>query len=136
MKIKNDFNYKKIIPEITDEIFSTLSLGHTENVYRTAFEVELSLRNIFYQSLPVIPIKYKDFIVGYVEADLIINNEVLVELKIDKKIYNRAIIQLEKYMRHSKLKVGIVINFGSEQKRPELKFIENKTVIYDGEEDK
>ena len=46
--------------------------GHSEIIYHKALEVELRLRQIAYSTKAPITMKYKNYIVGYGEPDLIV----------------------------------------------------------------
>lgn len=108
------------------EIFDNLGRGYPECVYHKAFECELRLNGINYESEKIIPILYKNCQVGYGRADIVINNEIIVEFK---SVVNapRAteIEQLKHYMRYLQISKGIIVNFGqpSSSQRDSIDFL-------------
>ena len=69
------------IEKIVDEIFTTLGPGYSERVYHTAVEVMLRELHIPYESERNIQIPFKGHIIGYLRADIIIDNSTILEFK-------------------------------------------------------
>jgi GxxExxY protein len=115
--------FEKII-EICINILAELKTGFNEVVYQKALELELRLLNVSYESERVIPIIYKELQIGFGRADIIINNEIILELKAVGKLNIKATDQLENYLKFTGLKKGIVINFS--QSDGNLEYIEVK----------
>jgi GxxExxY protein len=57
-------------------------------------------------------VRYKDAVVGDYDADLIVADVVLVELKIAPQYVKRDEAQLLNALKATGLKVGLLINFG------------------------
>lgn len=94
------------------EIYNTLGRGYPECVYHRAFEHELRLAGIKYESEKIIPITYKDVQVGYGRADIVLDNLIL-EFKSNVSPPKLSEMeQINHYMRHLDIKKGIIINFG------------------------
>ena len=96
------------------EVHKTLGSGFQEAVYQEAFEIELSLRNIPFDSQPLIKIQYKGTQLKkeYV-PDLIIYEGIIAELKALDKLTTKEESQLINYLRATNKKVGLLINFGT-----------------------
>jgi GxxExxY protein len=69
----------------------------------------------------VIIIKYEGEEVGEHKPDLIVNNEVIVELKAVQSIADIHRAQVISYLKASRLKVGLIINFS--RKKVDIKRI-------------
>ena len=97
------------------EVHRTLGSGFQEAVYQEAFEIELSLRNISFKSQPLINISYKGTQLKkeYI-PDLVIQEEIIAELKALDKLTTKEESQLINYLRATGHKVGLLINFGSQ----------------------
>ena len=98
---------------IAIDIFSCLGPGYNEVIYHRAFEVALRTKGISYQSEVVTPIFYKNSNIGHGRVDLIIDNNLIVELKA-VNIFNSETggIQIQNYMKHYNIQSGLIINFG------------------------
>lgn len=99
--------------EIFSDVYTTLGPGHTESVYHRALEVALRIADIPYDTEVVVPIRYKNHTVGNVRCDLIIDGEIVVELKSVSKINDDHRQQLKNYLRLLNKPMGILVNFGS-----------------------
>lgn len=100
---------------IAQDIWRTLGPGFSESVYHNALEVELRALGIPYETERIIPISYNNHVIGSVRADLIIQNNIVVELKSVIKINESHRHQLGIYMQHGPFNKGIIINFPSTQ---------------------
>ena len=56
-------------------------------------------------------VKYKDAIVGEYCADIIVEEKIILELKVVEKIQKVHVAQLLNYLKATNLKVGLLINF-------------------------
>jgi len=97
------------------EVHRVLGYGFLEKVYQRAMIVELGFRGIIALDEEPIKVYYKDQIVGDYEADLLIPDKVIVELKIAKEdnAYDEA--QLLNELKATGIRVGLLINFGREK---------------------
>ena len=59
-----------------------------------------------------IKVRYKGIIVGDYQADILVNNCVIVELKVAKEIQTGDEPQLLNELKATGIKVGLLINFG------------------------
>jgi GxxExxY protein len=97
------------------EVHRVLGYGFLERVYQRAMVVELALREV--QAFEEAPIKvyYKKRIVGDYEADLWVDGKVLVELKVAQEYNPYDEAQLLNELKATRVKVGLLINFGREK---------------------
>jgi GxxExxY protein len=99
------------------EVYNELGFEFLEPVYQEAYEHELSPRGIEFVSQPLLKIRYKTHILNKEYfADIIAQNEILIELKAIEKLTPREESQFLNYLKSSKLRLGLLINFGHDQK--------------------
>ncbi len=83
-----------------------------ETIYEEALCYELELRDIqFQRQIPVI-LNYKGRQISGHRLDLLVENEVVVELKSVIKTLGVVISQTISYLKATNLKRGLIINFG------------------------
>ena len=113
--------------EITKGIFNSLGGSYKENIYHSAFEIELRERGISFQSEVICPIEYKGIQIGFERADIVIYSsgnipgdstekkmDFVIEFKAQiGKIGHKEIQQLRKYLKNFKLTTGLLINFSN-----------------------
>jgi len=103
------------LEDLANEVLGALGAGHTESVYHRAMEVGLQDRGVSYESERDITIMFRGRYVGTVRADLIINKQVVVELKQavagSDTIVSDAREQCRCYMRETQTNAGVVIVF-------------------------
>ncbi len=96
------------------EVHRQLGPGFLEAVYQTALAHELSLRAIQFKQLIPLTVTYKGTIVGNYEADFIVEDKVVLELKATSTFHNRHTAQAINYLTTTGLELAILYNFGSD----------------------
>ena len=97
------------------EVHRTLGPGLLESTYEQCLAHELSLAGISFKLQCPLPVKYKGIKLdcGY-RIDLLVNDELIVELKSVDQIMGIHQAQLLTYMKLFGAKVGLLINFNVE----------------------
>jgi GxxExxY protein len=99
------------------EVHRELGSGFLESVYQEALEMELSRRQIPFESQQTVKIIYKGAVLRKeFIADLICFEKILVELKAQDGLSGKEEAQVLNYLKATGKKVGLVINFGSHPK--------------------
>jgi len=96
------------------EVHRYFGPGLVEQVYEEALCHELTLRGIRFERQKLVPIFYKDNRLGTpLRLDLLVEEKVIVDLKAKEEViaFDRA--KLLSYLRLSKLRLGLMINFHS-----------------------
>ena len=106
-----------MIEDLTRKIYSQLGPGYSERVYHNAMEVLLRSKGIPYESERIIPIPFEGHVIGKLRADIIINNETVLEFKTIKTLNESAEVQGHNYLRLTGLKTAYLINFPPFQNR-------------------
>ena len=87
--------------------------GQLESVYERALCEELGIRGLeFVQQVPV-QATYKGKLVGAFYADVIVENQVVIELKVVAKIMPAHRQQVLTYLRATGLRLGLIMNFNA-----------------------
>ena len=101
---------KKIIGAAI-KVHRELGPGFLESIYEEALKVEFSEQGLHFDSQKEIKIEYLGVEVGTHRLDLIVENEIIVELKAVKELGDIHIVQLRSYLKATGLKVGLLLNF-------------------------
>jgi len=94
------------------EVHRALGPGLLESAYEACLIYELRLRKIKLESQKAMPVFYKDVMLdcGY-RADLVVEDQVIVEIKSVASILSIHEAQLLSYLKQSDCKYGLLINF-------------------------
>jgi len=94
------------------EVHTALGPGLLESAYEECLCHELQLRNIHFERQKPIPVKYKEVALdcGY-RLDMIVENQVIIELKACSGIEPIHKAQLLTYLKLSGIHVGLLMNF-------------------------
>jgi len=94
------------------EVHKHLGAGLLESAYERCLIHELSLRNIPALRQVTLPLKYKGVDIDASFAmDVLVNDEVVLELKSIEKVLPIHRAQILTYLRLSGKKVGLLVNF-------------------------
>jgi len=95
------------------KVFNTLGSGFLEKVYENAMIIELESAGLSVEAQSKIDVYYKDKLVGEYSADIIVEEEVIIELKAVENLNKIHEIQLVNYLNATGIEIGLLINFGS-----------------------
>ena len=95
------------------EVNRILGPGFLEKVYENALLMELKARGVKAEAQSPIKVRYKDQIVGEYFADLLVEDQVIIELKTVDRIEKIHEAQLLNYLKATGIKVGLLVNFKS-----------------------
>ncbi len=124
-KIENILAAKIIDAAI--EVHRTLGgPGLLENLYEEALYQELKLRNISVQSQIQIPVIYKGHTLrNPMRLDLLVEDKIIIEIKATEQEQPVHKAQVLTYLRLTKLKLGLLLNFGQKLLRDGIERIAN-----------
>ena len=95
------------------KVHSELGCGFLEAVYQEALEIEFKNKNIPYVREKRLPIYYDgQKLKTYYQADFICYDNIIVELKAIKTLSDIEKAQVFNYLKASKLKKALLLNFG------------------------
>jgi GxxExxY protein len=107
--------YKDITEQIIGaafEVHRILGYGFLEKVYQRAMMVELRKRGIEVEEEVLVKVFFKEECVGDYYADLVVENKIVVELKVAKDLNPADEAQLINELIAIRMEVGLLINFG------------------------
>ena len=100
------------------EVLNTLGHGLVEKPYENALVVEFGLRKIPFRQQPAFDVLYKEQKIGLFIPDLIAFHAIIVDTKITDKITDHERGLMLNYLRITKLRIGLILNF----KHPKLEW--------------
>lgn len=93
------------------EVHKNLGPGLLESIYEKALCCELDLRKIEHENQVVVPIIYKGKQLGEHRLDLLVENEIIVEIKAVERHEPVFEAQLLSYLKLTGKNLGLLINF-------------------------
>ena len=96
------------------EVHKSLGPGLLESIYEECLCHELSLRGLTYKRQVILPVIYKSIKLDCgLRLDIVVNDNVILELKSIEKLLPVHEAQLLTYLRLSNKRVGLLINFNT-----------------------
>lgn len=110
--IHKDLSYK--IVGLAFEVFNGLGPGHKEKYYQNALEELLKRENISYRNQVYVPLEFNKKIIGKNFIDIIIEDKIVVELKVGARLTKYHFDQTNHYLKHTGHQLGLLVLFSSE----------------------
>jgi GxxExxY protein len=100
------------------KVHSRLGPGLLEQPYKVCLCIELQRAGIKFETDKMFPVVYDDVSIslGY-RVDLIVDDKVIVEVKAVEHVLPIHIAQLISYLKLSRMRVGLLLNFNVERFR-------------------
>jgi GxxExxY protein len=122
LQIYTDFKMKQndlLLKDLTDQIirvfynvYNELGFGFLEKVYQNSLYLELISQGFNIEPQKQIRVYYKGKQVGEYYADMVVNGQVILELKTAEGIAVEHEAQLINYLKATEIEVGLLLNFG------------------------
>ncbi len=106
-----DLTYR--IRAVLYEVHKTLGPGFREETYKLATLAEMRCRNIKTAREVEIEVKFKGETIDRYRLDIVVDDKVILELKAVEELHPRHNAQLLSYLKASGLRLGLLVNFGS-----------------------
>jgi GxxExxY protein len=108
-----------------------MGFGFLESVYESCMVIELTDRGLVAEVQKPIEVRFRGRAVGHFQADLLVNESVIVELKSIRQLVEAHEVQLVNYLVATRCPVGLLVNFGPngvevKRKMRELASINNR----------
>ena len=94
------------------EVHRHLGPGLLESIYEQALCVELGLRRIPFERQVEVDVIYKGHVIKGQRVDLLVDGQVIVELKAVSRLPDIVTAQVLSYLKATSLKRALLINFG------------------------
>ena len=108
------------------EVHNVLGFGFLEKVYENAFVSELKRSGFKVEQQKLLNVYYKDEIAGEYFADIVVDDEIIIEVKSVNNLAKEHEIQLVNYLSATKKDIGLLINFSkSVEVKRKTRILEN-----------
>lgn len=97
------------------KVGKVLGCGFLEKVYENALVIELASTGLMVLKQKPIKVSYAGQVIGDYFADIVVEDDVIVELKAAKSIDGIHFAQCQNYLKATGMKLGLIINFGEEK---------------------
>jgi GxxExxY protein len=111
--LHKDLSYK--IVGLAMEVHRTLGSGFLEKVYENALMVLFNREGIKAEQQKPIRVYFEGENVGDYFADILIEDKIILEIKIAERISRIHEVQILHYLKATGLRLGIIINFGKKK---------------------
>ncbi len=100
------------------EVHNNLGAGLLEIVYKDALEHEFSIADIIYEREKMYEVNYKGiFLPHKFYADFVVNDKIILEIKGTNGISSESVAQAINYLKISKNRLALIVNFGESSLR-------------------
>jgi GxxExxY protein len=96
------------------KVHRTLGPGYLESVYVNALAHELTKLGLSFSLQTSLKVNYDGVIVGTYVADIVVEAELIVELKAIQLLTKAHEAQLVNYLTTTGIEVGLLLNFGAQ----------------------
>ena len=93
-------------------VYDELGTGFLESIYEKSLIIELRKIGLKVENQKELKVYYKNYLVGNFKIDLLIENKIIIEIKAVSKLIPQHEAQLLNYLKATKIKVGLIVNFG------------------------
>lgn len=95
------------------EVHNELGSGFLESVYQEALSIEFEMAGIPFIAQPELDVQYKDRILdSKFKPDFLCYNNIVIEIKAVSELHSKHTAQLLNYLKVTKNKLGLLVNFG------------------------
>lgn len=116
--MENDFLYSELTYKIRGAVFAVwkeLGPAFKETVYQKALESEFIKRSISFVGQKQIDIVYNDEKIGIYRPDFVVNDKILIEIKVLPRLTKLEEKQTWYYLKGTNYKLALLVNFGGQK---------------------
>lgn len=92
-------------------VYNNLKFGYQEKYYQRAYALELDQSGYRYRQESKVRIVYKEKIIGRYFLDFLVNDRIVVELKVASDFHPKHVAQVLGYLKAKNLRIGIILLF-------------------------
>ena len=111
------------------EVYNELGYGFIESVYEKSLAIALREKGHEVFEQIDIPVWFRGNLVGDFDADLLVDRNLILELKSARAIDSAHIAQLLNYLRATEIEVGLLLNFGPQPEFKRLVFDNSRKIL-------
>ena len=108
-------------------VFRTLGFGFLESIYQKALLIELEKAGLKAEVEKPLKVYYDGRAVGEFSIDILVEGEIILELKSVESLAKAHEVQLVNYLKGLEKDIGLLINFGPEGVELKRKYRQRKT---------
>ena len=94
------------------KVFNALGFGFLESVYKKGMAIELTKSTLKVEEEIPLKVYYDNQVVGDFYIDLLVEHEIVIELKSVENLSKAHEVQLVNYLNGMRKEIGLLINFG------------------------
>ena len=107
-------------------VFRTLGFGFLESIYQKALLIELEKAGLKAEAEKSLKVYYNGQVVGDFSIDILVEDEIIMELKSVESLAKVHEVQLVNYLKGLEKDIGLLINFGPEGVEVKRKYRQGK----------
>lgn len=114
--VRDEAYFRSITEQIIGcayKVANSLGIGFLERVYENALFYELEKTGLKVKQQEPVSVRYEEIVVGQYYTDLLVQDDIIVELKAVKSLDPSHFAQCMNYLKASGKKVCLLINFGA-----------------------
>lgn len=92
-------------------VHQELGPGYFENIYEEALAIELREAGLFFERQKLLPLLYREHLVGQHRLDLVVEQQVIVELKVISALEDIHYAIVRSYLKAANLNDALLLNF-------------------------
>jgi GxxExxY protein len=112
MELQNKHLTERIIAAAI-RVHKELGPGFLENMYEEALSIELASAGLKFERQKLLPIFYREHLIGEHRLDLPVEGKIIVELKAISEIENIHFAIVRSYLKAANLHDALLLNFAS-----------------------
>ncbi|MEO8665551.1 MAG: GxxExxY protein [Ignavibacteria bacterium] len=97
------------------KVYNKMGFGYLESVYEKCLMIEFRKSNIGAEFQKPITVSYDGYVVGEFYADVLIEDNIIIEVKSIRQLSKIHEMQLVNYLVSTGKDIGLLINFGEER---------------------
>lgn len=94
-------------------VHQELGPGLLEAIYSRAIAAELTLLGITFELERSLPISYRGSVIGHHRLDLLVEGQIVLEVKAVERLLPLHLAQVISYLKVSSARIGLLMNFNS-----------------------
>jgi GxxExxY protein len=122
----------RVILNCCFEVMKELGPGFLERVYKNALHIVMRQKGLIVDVERPYEVMFRGKVIGRYNADLVVSQTVIVELKCCDSLISEHQAQLFNYLKVASLPVGLLVNFC--RRKLEWKRLQHNEEYYDSEE--
>ena len=104
-------------------VHAELGPGLLEGIYSKAIAAELTALGIGFDAERSLPVTYRGTVLGHHRLDLFVEGQIVLEVKTVERLLPVHVAQVISYLRVSRARIGLLMNFNAEFLRSGLRRI-------------